>query len=421
MKKYILSLWAIIAVCLTACDDFKSANDAIEIAPITVSVDIKPAIENLKELKDLTIKFDNYEEDLHVSKQFEGSTVQVNDIVPGIYTISLSGTAYDTEGQEYIVSGNIVNKALYQADGKLEIPALGGKKNSPLIFKEIYYAGSPKFYFRDQFYELYNNSDETLYLDGIYFANLTPNKSTKVLPVWPESDGNNYAYAERVWKFPGSGKEYPLQPGESCVIAQFAVNHKLKQYNPNSPIDASSADFEFNMNNPRFPDQPAYNMVHVFYNKKVEMGTLPQYLTSVFGGAYVIFQIPEGVKWDPVNDPAMSTTDLSQPNSSTYYAKVPVKYVLDAVEAVDDESMVSAKRVPAVLDAGITYVGATYCGLGVCRKRATDASGKFLQRTDGTYFFQDTNNSTDDFDRGVVPELRRYGSKMPAWNHTKQQ
>ena len=55
---------------------------------------------------------------------------------------------------------------------------------SPLIFKEIYYCGSrPEkggVYFRDQFYEIYNNSADILYLDGIYFANLTPGTASHV-------------------------------------------------------------------------------------------------------------------------------------------------------------------------------------------------------------------------------------------------
>ena len=190
-------------------------------------------------------------------------------------------------------------------------------------------------------------------------------------------------------------------------------------YNPQSPIDGSSSEFEFNMNNPNFPDQAAYDMQHVFYRGKAEMGSIPQYLTSVFGGAYVIFRVPEGEAWDPVNDENMKTTDLSKPNSNVYYAKIPIKYVLDAVEAVDNESKMNAKRVPGVLDAGITWVGATYCGLGIARKLSTDEEGNPIIREEtGTYIYQDTNNSTDDFERGVVPVMRRNGAKMPSWNHT---
>lgn len=80
-----------------------------------------------------------------------------------------------------------------------------------------------------------------------------------------------------------------VSASESCIISQFAANHQLDIYNPQSPIDGSSSEFEFNMNNPNFPDQAAYDMQHVFYQGKAEMGSIPQYLTSVFGGAYVIF------------------------------------------------------------------------------------------------------------------------------------
>ena len=115
----------------------------------------------------------------------------------------------------------------------------------------------------------------------------------------------------------------------------------------------------------------------------------------------------------------MKTTDLSKPNSNVYYAKIPIKYVLDAVEAVNNESKMNAKRVPGVLDAGITWVGATYCGLGIARKLSTDEEGNPIIREEtGTYIYQDTNNSTDDFERGVVPVMRRNGAKMPSWNHT---
>ena len=97
-------------------------------------------------------------------------------------------------------------------------------------------------------------------------------------------------------------------------------------------------------------------MVHVFYNGSSAMGTVPQYLTSVFGGAYVIFQIPENVPYDPVNDKNLQTRDLSS-SSTKVYAKIPIRFVLDGVEAGHNETKVKAKRMPVVLDAGMTYVG----------------------------------------------------------------
>jgi hypothetical protein len=290
---------------------------------------------------------------------------------------------------------------------------VSGLREYPLIFKEIFFSGTAPFYFRNQFYEIYNNSpDQVIYLDGVYFANLTPTTATTTLPLWPEEDGSNYAYGERLWKFPGSGTDYPLQPGESCVISQFAANHKLPQYNPDSPVDGSSSEFEFNMDNPNFPDQLALDMIHVFYNGEAVKGSMPQYLTSVFGGAYVIFKPLAGEAYDPAGNPSLSTVNLAS-TSTMLYAKIPVDYIIDAVEAGNNETMLNAKRMPSVLDAGMTYVGATYNSLGVARKKTGE-------NPDGTPILQDTNNSTEDFERGVIPQFRRYGSKMPSWNHTLQ-
>ena len=155
-----------------------------------------------------------------------------------------------------------MRQSIFQEGTSLKL-TIKGLKISPLIFKEIYYACSntplKKSYIHDQFYEVYNNSSSILYLDGIYFANLYPDRSNTDIPLWPEEDGDDYIYALRVWKFPGSGSDYPLQPGESCVIAQFAVNHQLDIYNPNSPVNTTSADFEFYMNNDKMPNSSAWH------------------------------------------------------------------------------------------------------------------------------------------------------------------
>jgi hypothetical protein len=417
MKKYQLyTIMLASSFFIGACNSIDDANDAKDVTPLTVSITATSELDVVSSAEGMTVNLDDYSDDYHYTKKLTGNTVDISDVIPGIYNINVSGGVIGTDKNKYYMNGGVVNQPLYPGKEKLSI-SVDGSIVSPLIFKEIYFCGMKPWYFHDQFYELYNNSDSKLYLDGIYFANLTPNTATKKLPVWPTEDGNKYCYGERVWKFPGNGTDYPLEPGESCIIAQYAVNHKLAIYNPNSPVDLSSAEFEFNMNNPNYPDQPAYDMQHVFYNGKAEKGSIPFYLTSVFGGAYVIFQIPKGVDWDPVNNSSLKTSDLSS-SYVQYYAKIPRRYILDGVEAGQNATMISAKRVPQVVDAGMVYVGATYCGLGVARKIATDANGNKLTNANGTYKMQDTNNSTNDFDMGVVPQIRRYNAKMPSWNHT---
>ena len=211
MKKYLLMISTLLA--LTSCEAFSDMEGVQEITPISVKVALDFHIDNLAELKDLKLKFDNYDENLHYEKAVSGNQIEMGDLLPGIYTVNVSGTALDHAGTEYFVNGSVVNHPLFHQGHSLTLN-VKGQKISPLVFKEIYYACSKtplnKSYIYDQFYEVYNNSSSVLYLDGIHFANLYPDKSSTSLPLWPEEDGNDYVYALRVWKFPGSGQDYPM-------------------------------------------------------------------------------------------------------------------------------------------------------------------------------------------------------------------
>ncbi|MDR2130824.1 MAG: DUF4876 domain-containing protein [Odoribacteraceae bacterium] len=406
-----IALLLFAAYTLPACSAFDDAADAKRVQYISIRLKTGFVLPGLEDFSNLKITLTNHDEALVIERPF-ASDLAIDGLIPGIYDILLSGRAENATGEAFLMSGSIEKRALLD-DGE-EIPlSADGVHVEPLIFKEIYYCGSKTpsntNWFRDQFYEIYNNSLDVIYLDGLHFANLHPTAATATLPEWPAADGGHYVYAERIWKIPGNGTDYPLAPGESFVISQFAANHQLEVYNPNSPVNCAASEFEFNMNNANFPDQPAVDMVHVFYNGQNIMN-MPQYLTSVFGGAYVIFRVPEGESYDPVGNPDLQTPNLAA-SGATLYGKVPIAYVLDAVEAVNNDAAAQYKRVPAILDAGATTVGGTYLGQSVARKCIG-------QNPDGTPILQDTNNSTEDFDRNLVPRFRRHDSKMPAWNHT---
>lgn len=410
MKQYtILSTALLSFILFCGCGEMRDIVKADSFEPLTLHIKAKTAAGEIHSIDSLGISLDNYREEIHIRKNLSSPETEISEITPGLYNINIGGRITTTEKETYMVNGSRVNYPIIKQNDILEI-VLSTARLGDLIFSEIFYAGTPRNYFRNQFYEIYNNSEQTQYLDGLYFANLTPGTANLKLPQWPESDKDKYCYAERIWQFPGSGTDYPVLPGEAIVISQFAANHKLPQYSPNSPIDGSSSEFEFNMNNPNFPNQPALDMKHIFYDGSSNFGRIPQYLTSVFGGAYVIFEVPEGETYDPVNNPELSTPDLSS-TSPRVYGKIPIQYVLDAVECGHNESMVAAKRVPGVLDSGMSWVGQTYNSQGIARK-------KIGERVDGSPILKDTNNSTEDFDRGVTPQFRRYGSRMPAWNHS---
>ncbi|MFA8343674.1 MAG: DUF4876 domain-containing protein [Rhodothermaceae bacterium] len=119
-----------------------------------------------------------------------------------------------------------------------------------LVINEIYSAGPDNniFFFYDQFIELYNNSDEVRYLDGMMITRISGNRSEEGIvrkgPGADEDDDGDIDGATYVFKFPGKPgeKNFPIHPQTFVVLAQDAVNHKSIL---STSIDLSGADWEF--------------------------------------------------------------------------------------------------------------------------------------------------------------------------------
>ena len=107
---------------------------------------------------------------------------------------------------------------------------------SNLVISEVYYAGScaSSYYFYDQYVELYNAAAETTYLDNIIVTRQLNAQD-------PEMEQKDYVSAVYAFQLKGTGKQYPIAPGQIVVIAADAVNHKL--YCSNA-ADLSHADYE---------------------------------------------------------------------------------------------------------------------------------------------------------------------------------
>ena len=126
-----------------------------------------------------------------------------------------------------------------------------------LIIKEVFYTGHaytqnfPKEYSQpaiqnwyedDAYITIYNPTSEVKYLDGLALASTALDPSVQV-----EFDGNKdfrreYVGVSQMSYFPGSGKEHPINPGQTIVIAKYAVDHAkdfFKQLDKDngSPVD----------------------------------------------------------------------------------------------------------------------------------------------------------------------------------------
>jgi hypothetical protein len=259
-----------------------------------------------------------------------------------------------------------------------------------LVIKELYYTGSRtpngKAYWSDQFVEIFNNSDETIYLDSLYIASVygASGNSTAAAPS-PYASVQDSVFLDFVWMIPGTGKQHPLEPGKSIVIAQDGMNHRDDPNgNPNS-IDLSHADWETFLYRPTnqkdidFAEVP--NLTEIF----ASMQSTFDWIFSSYGTGIVIYHNyqPSEVHFVP------------RPNDTKgrILMVIPAEWVLDGVEALASADAGAYHHIPYSIDAGFVYCDGNF-NLQSCRR-------KIEQDLDGRIILTDTNNSSEDFE--VIP------------------
>ena len=360
----------------------------------------------------LSVLMTNTTEQLGYS--FESGTdgvVEVSRIMPGQYTVTVSGSLtakeaesvdIDTKGEPLYLSGFISGMGLHLG----VVPQLPETKliavsSNPVIFKELYYAGSTTpnngSYRNDTFFSIYNNSSKPQDIGKLYIGmNEFYGGLGESGPLWPGEKAGNYThvYLKSVWKIVAEGKSFVMQPGQTAVIATMAAPHnKDAAYNLNSPVDLSGADFEAYVNDPenKYPDFDATNMEMAFWP---DYGYL--WRPSVFGQGMVLVEATpeEFAAFEKVTLPE-TFQDPFEDDEYWNCLKVPYDNVVDAVDLIQNETATGTKRFSPKLDAGFATVARIYAGLSVRRKSLTS--------TDGRVRLQDTNNSTADFEINEKP------------------
>jgi hypothetical protein len=174
--------------------------------------------------------------------------IRFTDVPSGRYWVSASvdggavGSVY-AGGTKVEVTGEVEGQVLLRAD-----------RPGTLVFSELALEEPPGWltnglwYHYHKFIELYNNSDGTVYLDGmllgrIYnwpwdFSHNGHHECTQTEPLRNDPDG---IWTSQFLQFPGSGSDHPVRPGQTVVIAVSAADHRA--IHP-SMTDLSDADFE---------------------------------------------------------------------------------------------------------------------------------------------------------------------------------
>ena len=401
MKHSAITLMVLAVLAMVGCQ--KTGTKTIS---INVKVDeAKIVAAGIPSPESYEVKISNFATGTVIETTTENGIATAVDIIPGVYTISVSASQ-NQGGFTYTIAGSESNVSLI-ADGAEVVVKVDAVKEAALVFKEIYYTGvdPANLYFRDQFYEIYNNSTEVVYADGLCIAETVfANYDKSIIYEWPIANADQYVFARVIWQLPGDGTTYPVQPGESFVIAQWATNHKAENLSKGlSPVDLTGAEFEAieketTFNGILLTDNPAINM-----KKVVQVGyAMPQWLTSTDGSRYVLFKPSEPLK----NEDFITATNADFQGIAR---EIAISDVIDAVQAVNNESGMSVLGLPTSLDAGAVWCSGAYVGESIARKIKET-------RPDGTKVYQDTNNTSNDFEVKKDPQVRRYGAKVPSWN-----
>lgn len=427
MKKLILSLF--LAASLLACKKDKTPGTQPVDMDINLSFDDRSLGYTLP-LEKINVKITNTQTKASMELASDASgKVSFKSFSPGSYDIDaiLTLSAADYTRITGIPTENAVtfnasekNKKITD-NGVLDLKLIAGTPGQWLI-KQIYYAGSNTTngaIFRDQFLEFYNNTSQVMYADSLYFAQIngrvssvSPNMNytssgqmdwSKSIGMMDVTNANkDYVYAKTLYMIPGTGKQHPVQPGKSIVVAQTALNHKspftgndgkvISVRDPELTIDLSGADFEVyygdilggkpfssDVDNPQVP-----NVEIISYSGN------DMILDANGKDSYVIFKVDgtQNVKSWPQYFEPLKNAPLP---SVKKYVQIPVKYLIDGVEIqpnIPDSRF--PKKLNASIDAGFSFVPkGNYSSQSVIRKTEKTLNGRVV--------LKDTNNSTEDF------------------------
>ncbi len=301
----------------------------------------------------------------------------------GVYDFSLTGKVKD-EVTAYVTG---LTKANVYNEATVSIP-VSKIYQSALIFKTIYNAGGKLYYVKDSFFEIVNNSDEVQYLDNLVLASSLAAQTTKnewqangITDLYPMTNG-------AVLAFPGNGTDYPLLPGQSVLVANDAANHAgADRANDPACPDLTNADWEVYLDyNSQEIDNPAVkNLKVIFTNNKY----MPMWGFGVTSTALAIVKLPDGVTPEAFAADAKNFQTAPGTTASMEYMMIPSNYVLDAVEIWNPKASEHYGFFLPKDDKQGVLNSDSYTGK--CERR------KVSKVVNGRKYYQDTNNSSEDF------------------------
>ena len=400
-----------ITLLLTVCFSFVSCSDDKD-DPQTLETSAKINIEmpmniQVKDFKNALVLLTNKTtKTVYSVKEFskteKGYTAEIKNIPVGTYSVLAQGIlTYEAGGKEVSIEVNTTNENVQLVENNsnqinLLLNVTTGKEG--FVISEIFFRGTQtpkgKPYFADQYIKITNNTSKLMYADSLVimesaFTNGVKRKYIK--------DYRNEGFAAgAIYMIPGRGKDVPVKPGETLLLALNGKNHK--SVNANS-FDLSKADFEFyDISTNNYKDEQNANVKDL---ERIFTTSASILVLNMKGNkAYAIGKI-QGTIQDFLKNNNYDAQYNNNVNGKLMTQKayfLPSAWIIDAVNVDIKDNPHDWNIIPVSMDKGFTY----------CNDNAKDKSGigtaVVRKMKNGKYV--DTNNSTEDFIPKAAPTMK---------------
>lgn len=336
------------------------------------------------------------------SKTEKGYTAEIKDIPVGTYSVLAHGIlTYEAGGKEMSIEVNTISENVQITENSsnqinLLLNVSTGKEG--FVISEIFFRGTQtpkgKAYFADQYIKITNNTSKLMYADSLVimesaFTNGVKHKYIK--------DYRNEGFAAgAIYMIPGKGKDVPVKPGETLLLALNGKNHK--SVNANS-FDLSNANFEFyDVSTNNYKDEQNANVKDL---ERIFTTSASILVLNMRGNkAYAIGKIQGTIKDFLKNNyyEAQYNNDVNGKLMTQKAYFLPSAWIIDAVNVDMKDNPHDWNIIPVSMDNGFTY----------CSDNAKDKSGigtaVVRKMKNGKYV--DTNNSSEDFTPKATPTVK---------------
>ncbi len=326
------------------------------------------------------------------------------EVPVGVYNISVESIVDSDSDVEVQYCAVLENYSVKEKIQELSLKTAGfptASNNGGFIISEYFFNGetnSGRMMHPDQYIMITNSSLNTLYADGLSFGTTAQPSCLDKYPFYDSYMPNKIPVVGFL-TVPGQGSDVPVKAGESILLAMTATNHSIVD-GWEFATDLSGADYEYYSPNPDHSDvdNPAVPNLIATQGSWNGSGMGLMHPRGYYNG--IVFKLENG-KTETISAFAEKNTETytAENEEETDLIIIKAEMILDGVVSGDAPNGIVSRPLPATVDRGQLIVsGCHRQELGI-RKTIT---------VDGKSYFQDTNNSSVDF------EIRKGQSSFPV-------